>query len=874
MNNYDPPRLALRFFRWFCQPDIMEDIEGDLHERFNAQIEEHGIVKSKRKFHWQVLFLLRPGIVRSSIFKPTLSPMFRQNLKISARSLRKNKSHAWINVGGLALGLMAFMLIAFWVCDELTFDRQFENSDKIARVMQNQSFGNEIRTWGSQAMQLAPVLRDEYGHLFKEVVLSSNGGNNQVTYEDKKLMINGRFMEPAIVDVLSLTATEGALAAIQDPSQVLLSVSAAKRIFDDDEAIGQTLQIGNNMLAQVGGIYADLPRNSSFSNLDFIAPWQLLETARNYSEKLGWGNSWFNVFAQVHEEVDFAAASAAIASAKRDHIEQEYADRTQPELFLHPLEKWRLYERFENGVNAGGRIEYIWIFAIVGIFILSLACINFMNLSTAKSEQRAKEVGIRKTIGSTRNQLIHQFLSETFLVVVFAFLASLVMVRIALPYFNIVTEKELAMPWLNPTFWIVAIPFLLLLTIVAGGYPSFYLSSFRPIKILSGIQPGSNRTVSLRRVLVTVQFVVSVVLIIGTMIIVQQMQFAKDRPIGYNQDNIINIPIRSGEVMKHFDALHHELLATGHVERVAASDVKITSTYTTNSGFYWEGKDPHFSDEFKTLRATHGYGDLIEWEVVEGRDFSADHPSDTLAFLLNETAVGYMDLDKPIGRQIRWGDEGVNGNGTFQVIGIVKDMITTSPYQEVPPMIYVLHYGRFISGLNLKLRGSSSPSDALAAIEQVYTRYDSENIFTYEFADEAYANKFGNEERLVKIASFFALVAIFISCIGLLGISALSAERRRKEMGVRKVLGASVEKLWLLLSKEFIVIVLLAVFIAIPIAYYYMDQWVSNFSYHIDLQWWVFVAGGLSALIIALATVSYHAARAAISNPVEALRSE
>jgi putative ABC transport system permease protein len=862
-----PPKRSLHFFRWFCRPELVEDIEGDLVEKFHRNVEETGIKKAKNTFTWQVILLLRPGLIRiqSNSFE-NQQLMLRQNLKISWRTLKRNQGFAWINIGGLALGIMASLLIGLWIHDELSFNKDYMNYERIVQVMKHENFGDEIRTGAYQPLQLAPLLRSEFGNYFDQVVTTASTENRLLTWGDQKLKFTGNFMEPGITEMLSLKMLEGSANTLGDPTSILLSESTVKAVFGDQPAMNQLLKIDGQMEVLVSGIYEDLPENSTFANLNFIASWELVK--KDLPEWIGWGNSWFSVYAQLAEGVDVETASAAIKDVRRIHLDAEYALKTKPVMFVQPMSKWRLFSRFENGVNTGGKIEYIWIFGVIGIFILILACINFMNLSTARSEKRAREVGIRKTIGSERNQLVGQFLSESFLVVSIAFIVAVLLAWLSLPNFNLITEKNVDIPWSRMEFWIISVIFIIIIGMLAGSYPAFYLSSFKPINVLKGVFKMPN-TFTPRRILVTLQFVVSVALIIGTLVIFRQLEHAKDRPIGYNQDNIITVPIKTPEIMHHFESLKQELLESGNVRTVAASDVTITATYTTNSGFTWKGKDPNFSDEFNTLRATHGFGELVGWEIKEGRDFSREFGTDSLAFILNETAVEYMGLENPVGELIQWGK-----NGTFQVIGVIKDMITTSPYDPVRPMIYVLHEGRFINYVNLKINPERSVREALTSIENVFKKYDPANPFEYQFIDQEYAKKFGDEERLATLASYFALLAIFISCIGLLGISALVTEQRKKEIGVRKILGASIRHLWVLLSGEFFKLVIISSAIAIPLAYYYMSEWLEKFDYRTNLTWWIFAAGGLLAIVITVLTVSFHTMRAVIANPVDALRNE
>ena len=866
--DHRPPFLAMRFLHWFLRNDLEEEVSGDLLEQFRQKLLITTLFRAKLDYWYQVLNYLRPFAIRSFALSFFIF-FFKQNLKISLRHLRRNGSLTWINLGGLALGMMATLLIALWVYDELTYDRYFANYDRIAMTMQNQQFGDHIRTWNSQAMQLAPALRDQYGRFFEEVVTTNYSQPHQIAWEEKKLIRIGNFAEPGVVKLLALELMSGSASALEDPSSVLISASTARAIFGGEEPQGQSLTLDNRMQVRVAGVYRDFPKNCSFANWTFIAPFELLSTTEHYRERLEWGNSWFQVLVLLNPAVTLDQASAAIRDVKKNSINEEYATRTQPKIFLHPMSKWRLYGQFKEGINTGGRIQYLRTFALIGLFILLLACINFMNLSTAQAETRSREVGIRKTIGSRRDQLIGQFFSESALTVLLSFILAMLLTRLFLPLFNQVTEKQVEIPWSSPLFWIISVGFMAITTLLAGGYPAFYLSSFRPIRVLHSLK-RPKAVFSLRRILVTLQFGVSIAMIIGTVVIFRQINYAKDRPIGYTQDNIITIPIKSPEIMRHFEAVKRDLMQTGDVQAVAASDVKMTSTYTTNSGFTWDGKDPAFSEEFHTLRATYGFGALVDWQIVEGRDFSEEYGTDSLAFILNETAVKYMDLKQPIGARVQWGT-GEDAR-QFHVIGVVKDMITTSPFEEVHPMLYVLHYGRFIHYLNVRINPESSAQTALTAIEKVITSYDPDNLYEYQFFDQEYAKKFNDEEKLAKIAFYFALISLFISSIGLLGITTLVLEQRRKEIGMRKILGASQKNLWLLLSSEFLWLVLIACVLAIPLAYYYMDSWLAHFAYRIRLAWWIFVLAALAVVGITLFTVSFQIIRAAWQRPVQSLQ--
>ena len=796
--------------------------------------------------------------------------MFKNYLKIAWRSLLSQKGHSLLNILGLTIGMAAALLIGLWVYGELSFNTKFKNYDSIVQVMQDQTFGDEISTGVFQPMQLAPALRDSYGDYFEHVVTASFIGNEQLSVANHKVSLPGNYMEPGIADMLSLQMIKGTRDALQNPTSMLISASTAATLFGAADPMGQIVKIGTSMEAEVAGIYEDLPQNSTFSNLGFIVPWQLLSTTANFEERLEWGNNWFQVYAQMKEGADWAHVSELIKDVKYNNIKDGPNTVTnKPEIHLHPMHKWHLFSKFENGVNTGGAIERVWLFGIIGIFILLLACINFMNLTTAKSVKRAKEVGIRKTIGSIKNQLITQFLFESFLAVSFAFITAFVLVVLVKPFFNDLTGKTMGIPWDSTPFWVVSLFFILFTAIVSGSYPAFYLSSYQPVKVLKGSFHGGKGAARLRKVLVVFQFAISVLLIIGTITIFRQLEHVKNRPVGYDREQLLYVPINTPEIIARFDTLRDELLRSGDIKEVAASDVLITGTFTTNSGFSWKGKDPNMSEEFNTLRATYGYGEMVDWELKEGRNFSREFKSDSLAFIVNETAVDYMGLKNPVGEMIQWGTM-----GSFKIIGVIKDMVTQSPYDQVRPMIFVLHYGGFLNFVNIKIRKGGNTREALAHMESIFSKYDSESLFTYTFLDEEYERNFINEERTGKLATFFAFLAIFISCLGIFGLASYVAEQRTKEIGVRKVLGASVYSLWHLLSKDFVLLVLISCIVAIPIGYYFMQGWIENYAYRTEVSWWIFAVTVLIVLLITLLTVSLQALKAAVVNPVKSLRTE
>jgi putative ABC transport system permease protein len=508
----------------------------------------------------------------------------------------------------------------------------------------------------------------------------------------------------------------------------------------------------------------------------------------------------------------------------------------------------------------------VWLFGIVGLFVLLLACINFMNLSTARSEKRAKEVGVRKAIGSARSQLIAQFFSESFLVVIFAFVLSLVLVTIFLPFFNEVADKKISLLWQNPIFWLMGIGFSIFTGLVAGSYPALYLSSFQPVKVLKGTFRVGRFASIPRKVLVVMQFSVSVVLIIGTVVVFRQIQHAKNRPVGYNKQSLISSGIN--EVLhSKFEALRNELKTSNTVVEMAESSSAVTEVWNSNGGFMWEGKDPNQAVDFPNTAVTPEFGKVIGWQLKEGRDFSRDFATDSAAFILNESAVKFIGLKDPVGKTIIW------ENQPFKVIGVVKDMLVESAYQPIRASMYHCNYEQGNIVL-MKINPALSASAATGKIENIFKKYDPATAFEFKFVDEDFAKKFGDEERIGKLASVFAVLAVFISCLGLFGLASFVAEQRTKEIGIRKVVGASVFNLWQLLSKDFVLLVIIACAIAVPLAWYCMNKWLQQYDYRTAVSWWIFAAAVAGALLITILTVSFQAIKAALANPVKSLRTE
>lgn len=796
--------------------------------------------------------------------------MFTNYLKVARRNLLKSKLYSFVNITGLAAGMAVAMLIGLWIWDELSYDKYNKNYDRIAAVMQQTTVNGEVSTNYPCPIVLANELRNSYSGEFKHVVLSWWNREHILSFGNTKFTRIGKFMEPEAPSLLSLKMLLGTHDGLKDPSSIIISASVAKTIFGDDNPIDKMMLIDNQLNVKVTGVYEDFPDASRFKDVTFIAPWQLLASSDELIKnvKNSWGFDAVEIFVQLADNADMQKTSVKIKNSKLNKIKDDKELAVyKPEILLQPMSRWHLYGEWKNGVNTGGRIQFVQLFAVIGWFVLLLACINFMNIATARSEKLAKEAGIRKAIGSLKKQLVVRFFTESFLVVALAYLLSILLIQITLPFFNLVADKKISIPWTNAFFWLAGIGFSFITGIIAGSYPAFYLSSFQPVKVLKGTFKTGRYAAAPRKILMVVQFSVSVILIIGTIVVFRQIQYAKDRPVGYNRDRLIQLQMNTPEFYQHEDAFRNDLLKTGAVTEVAQSSSPATGVWSGRSGFEWPGKDPSLQTEFGSVAVTYEYGKTMGWQFAAGRDFSKEYASDSSALVLNEAAVKFIGLKNAVGATLKWDDE------NYQIIGVVKNMVMESPYDPVKPIVYSLKNEK-PAFVFIKINPFVNTGEALHKIQDVFEKYVPSSPFDYKFVDENFSKKFSAEERIGKLASFFTVLAIFISCLGLLGMASFIAEQRTKEIGIRKVLGASVLNVWQLLTKDFVLLIFISLLIASPLAYYFMHSWLQNYQYRITISWWIFASAALGALLITLMVVSFQVIKAAVANPVESLRNE
>ncbi len=784
--------------------------------------------------------------------------MIRNYFKVALRNLLRNKAFAALNITGLALGMAVAILIGIWIADEVSFNHYYPDHKSLAHVMITQTNQGETYTGSTIAMPLGYALQSNHRDLFKQVALVSFHDLHILAYRDKKMPARGIFAQPAFPGMFGLRILQGSKEALRDPSTILIARSLAVSLFGDSTAENKMILLDNKVNMKVGAVYDDLPENTNYAGTVLLLPWSNPEN--DYRMKnTNWQDHNGELYVQLNDPV-----SAAQATEKIKNLPTPFIKGWHEEALVYPLDRSHLYSEFSNGKPSGGRIQYVWLIGIIGAFVLFLACINFMNLSTARSSKRAREVGIRKTIGSRSIHLAGQFLIESIVLTLFAFGIALIIARLSLPFFNNVSGKQMILPFANPLFWLYCLVFALFTGLLAGSYPAFYLARFEPVKVLKGGFRGSRYNSIPRQVLVVLQFTVSLSLIIGTLIVFRQIRFAKDRPTGYTREGLISVPLNTDELASHEDALRTDLLNTGAVTEMAESSAT-TTNFGNNNSLDWRGKDPGLVVFFRNVNVTPEFGNTVKWTVTQGRDFSRAF-ADSSSIILSEAAVKAIGIARPIGEIMKFSGK------SYTVIGVVKDLLTNSPYDPIEPAIFLGDGYRSV--ITLRLKAGLPVHVAMAGIEKVFKKYNPGSPFVYEYNEDEYAHKFAAEERISNLSAVFAGLAIFISALGLFGLASFVAEQRTKEIGVRKVLGANVFSLWSLMSVQFVKLVAISLCIAVPLSYYGMNRWLQNYDYRDRISGWVFVVAGLGMLLITLLTVSYQSLKAAMMNPVNSLRSE
>jgi len=787
--------------------------------------------------------------------------MILNYVKIAFRSLLKNKGYSFLNIFGLAIGITCASLIFLWVEDETSFNNNFVNQDTVYYLPTNQNYEGEWRTFYSTPGPLAQDMKDEIPGIVKAT--RSSREERLFTVGDNALSRTGRYVDVDFLDIFNLEFIEGNKeTAFNNPEAIVITQDIAEELFGKNEKVlGKVVKMSNRDNYLVTGVIENLPSNVSFP-FDWVAPFE------RYRDDAQWmteyGSNFSDTFVQLSPEANFETVNESVKA-----IIPKKAESPDTYAWLHSIKDWHLRSRFEGGEIVGGRIEYVRLFTIIALIILFIACINFMNLSTARSEKRANEVGVRKAMGSSRFRLMFQFVTEALMMSFMALMVSILLLFLLLPQFNLLIGKDLVFGLTSPLHFGVLLTITIICGLFAGLYPAFYLSSFKPVEVLKGVKSTNASASFIRKGLVVGQFTASIVFIICTIIVYQQVQHAKNRDVGYNKEQLIRLRANQ-EVIDKFDVISQDLKNTGVVENSTLCNSKLLNGGNNGSGFSWDGgtntEDVLIS--FRNINST--FFETTGIKLKEGRNFKKNIDIDSTSLIISQSLANLMgkNKDNVIGKIISRGED------NYTVVGVTNDYQYGNMYSQSSDPVIFINNPNFARFMFIKTVAEQPVNTVLSKIEDVFKIHNPAYPFEYAFVDENFNTKFKNEQLVGKLSQLFAILAILISCLGLFGLSAYTAEQRRKEIGVRKVLGSSVSNIVKLLSKDFLKLVIISIVIAMPIAWLTMNNWLQDFAYRIEINWWVFIVAGLVAIIIAMATVSFQAVKSAIANPVDSLKTE
>ena len=785
--------------------------------------------------------------------------MFRNYFKTTFRNLWKNKGYSFLNIFGLAIGIACAALIFLWVEDELNYNDYFSNQEYLYKIKDSQTYDGTTFTFDATPGPLAAGIKNEIPGI-KNTARTTWGNQSLFTLNDKSIYEAGMYVDSSFLSMFQLKFIHGnPSTAFQQLYSVVISEKMANKFFGSTNVLGKSLRMDNKQNYLVSGVIQDLPENVSFK-FDWLAPFKIFEDQNSWLQQ--WGNNGIVTYV----ETDPSANIPVVNKKLYNYLDTKGHD-FNAKFSIYPMNRWRMYDNWKNGKEVEGRIKYVHLFSLIAWIILIIACINFMNLSTARSEQRAREVGVRKVLGAGKAKLITQFIGESLIMAFTAAIVALAIVYLSLPAFNSLVEKQLSLDLLNPVHLLGLLSIALVCGLVAGSYPAFYLSSFNPITVLKGLRIQSGGSAGfIRKGLVILQFSISIILIISTILIYQQIHYAKNRDLGYNKENLIYLQLQ-GNMIQHFNAIKNDLKETGVVQNTSLSRSMVLQLGSNTGDFQWQGKDPNKQILITVETVSPEYISTMGMRIKQGRDFYPDMKADSNNVIINETLAKLMGNKSILGSVLSQGDS------KYTVVGVMNDFIYNNMYSPSSPLILFPD----TSGTNymtIRLKRTADLPAAIAKVEKVIKSNNPGFPFEYKFVDEQFDQYFKNETLIGKLATVFAILAIFISCLGLFGLAAYTAERRTKEIGIRKVLGASAQGLAGLLSSDFLKLVALSCLIAFPIAWWMMHNWLQGYEYRITISWTIFLFAGLLALFIALLTVSFQAIRAAIANPVESLRSE
>lgn len=787
--------------------------------------------------------------------------MIKLFFKTFLRNIKRNPLSGIINITGLALGFTVALLSTLWIWKQFSFDKNFKHYESIYQVMITGTFNDDILTDASTPIPLAKLIESDYHNEVEQVALATALENTSFKVGDKKLSAKGFYTLGKFSEIFSFEHIQGEISTPTKANTFIISQSLAERLFGTENAIGKIVQLNGKEQYQVQGVYANLPKNSTFYGLDYILPFtSYLQKNEGVADR--WNNCYFDTYVQVYNSALIPSLEAKLTKFFKTKLTD-----INPEILLHPMEKWHLYESFKNGKNNGGQIQYVWMFALISLLILSLASINFINLSTARSLKRGKEIGILKSIGVSRKQLIKSFLMESICAVGIAYLFSLIFTLLLLPWINSLTQAHLELPWNNAAFYCISIASILLLGILAGIYPSLFLSSFNPILALKGKLQVNKSRFQPRKIMVIIQFAISIFMMIATYLVIQQLYLVKDRPIGYDSRNLVNVLSVSPEISKNFEVLKRALESEGLIQDATLSSNFINSLGLSGGGFIWEGNDRIEGSIMGISTVDENFANTVQWTFLKGRNFSKDFKTDSSGVVVNAAAAKFMGLTTLNSKQI------TKRGKTYNILGVIQNTISESPFKSITPTVYFLDFLPK-NKITLRLKDGENQSQTLKNIGEKFSAIDPNLVFEYTFTDQDYGKQFKQMEMIRSLTSLFTGLAILISCLGLYALVSFLTEQREKEIGIRKVLGASELGLWKLLSTEYIWLTFIGFMIAAPLAYLFMEKWLENYVYRITINWSIFAVTGGLALFITVITVSYQAIKVALSNPIDTLRNE
>lgn len=864
-----PPEWIFKILRSFCPAPFQEEIEGDLYQRYVAHAARYGSSKAKRILLWSVIRFVRPGILfRNQFTLHNLSFYMLSNyIKIALRVMARTKAFTTINMSGLVLGITGALLLFLWVAYEFSFEQFHEKRDRIYVAWNRASENNQINCWNSTPRILAPTIKSEISGIAQSASFAQWDSPHLFSVGDRKVLKrNGAFTDGSFLSIVSFPMIAGDVnSALSHPNSIVITEAFAKQLFGNDDALGRSVSISQedyNFEFIVSGILKDIPSNTQFQ-FDYLISFLFLESLGEKDES--WGNNSLLTLVELSENTDVEQTNEQLRSIVKKH----YPDGQHVEIFLHPLTKQRLYSRFENGVQDGGRIDVINMIILLGISLVLIACINFINLSTARAQRRSKEVAVRKVTGAIRRALIFQFLTESILVSAMSAIVALALAFFMLPYFNLLISHSISFTTIDIKFWLWFVVGVLAIGMIAGSYPAFYLSSFLPTKILRGSGTTAGGRSRVRFTLVVAQFGFAITMIVSTIVIYKQIKFVQDRNAGYSKDNLVFIPL-TGELPKSYSAFVEELKSIDAAVSVTKTSGPLTMQWSGTTDMKWRDKDPENRTDVERIWVDQHVTTTLGLQVISGRDFDLDKfATDSTAVLINETALRLMEFQDPIGEEIT--DQGRQ----WHIIGVVKDFVFTSPHGKIEPI--VLFGSKHTWAFNyvyIKLNPSKPIQQGVASVETLAKKYNPDYPVDLTFADSDYDRKFDDMRSTLRITITFCGIAIFIACIGLLGLATYMTEVRRKEIGIRKVMGGSSISIARMMSYATVKPILYSIILFSPLGWLSMEWWLQSFAYRTTIDPWIFIVAALALLTIALVTICVQTISAARLNPVKTLKME